>query len=290
MHREADPAMLEPAFRLGQLRVYSGRFGVNTIIYRDMAVDPNIGCLEPYAESSVRRVLVTHGHADHFGDATELKRSSSVKVFAPRLETCMVEDPSINWRGLFGWAALPGEFVTPYFHGEGVRVDGFSESLDLALSLPGHTHAHTGYMLGELGVAIAGDALYPPELWKKYGILYHVDPDLMLESLKMLRRASWDYIIPGHGRVMNRYEGLKAIEANMRAIEGLRSLVLSKLPSDTGITECELLSRVARAVGARGARSLTTIGPAVRGHLVSLYRRRLVEGYEEDGYLLWRRR
>ncbi len=282
--------MLKPSFELRDLKVYPGKFNVNTVIRKGLAVDPHIGALEPYAENHVREVLVTHGHADHFGDAAKLKRAAGVKVYAPRLEACMVEDPTINWRGLFGWALPPGSIVTPYFHGEGVGVDEFSENLGSHVSLPGHTYAHTGYLLEDLGVMVAGDAVYPEELWKRYGVLYHVDPDLMIQSLEELKKLSWDYLVPGHGRVLERWEALRTIEANIEALRSFNKVVYENIPSDDGITECELVARIMRILGMNGPRSVTTIGPAVRGHLVSLHRRGLVEVYEENGYLLWRRK
>ena len=75
-----------------------------------MTVPPNVGS---NVYHDVKTVFITHGHADHFGDAHYI----NAKIVAPKFEANMVENPKINWRGLFNWALLPENLVTPYFIG-----------------------------------------------------------------------------------------------------------------------------------------------------------------------------
>lgn len=77
---------------LGELKVYTGRFKVNTVICGDMAFDSSAG-VNIY--DKVKTVFLTHGHADHFGGA----KGISARIVAPRLESNIIENPEINWRG-----------------------------------------------------------------------------------------------------------------------------------------------------------------------------------------------
>ena len=264
---------------LENFTIYRGRFGVNTVLWGDAVFDPNVG---RNVYDGVRRVFITHGHADHFGDAYAI----GGKVIAPKLESNMIEDPTINWRGLFSWAFLPGDLVTPYFHGVGVVVDDFAENYDFCISLPGHTYAHVGYLVE--GVLIAGDSVYPVEYWEEFGILYYTDPDMVLESLYRMLDLDWDYLVPGHGEVFDRREGRKVIRENIRMIESIDRMVYSVIPAE-GIREEDVVAEVARIAKVRNLKSIVVLKPPVNGHLSSLYRRGLITAEARDGYVIWRR-
>jgi len=268
---------MDICFESEKLKVYRGRFDVNTTIFEDIAVDPNVG---RNVYSGVKRVLVTHGHADHFGDAVALK--ANAKVFAPKHEVPMVENPEINWRGLFSWAVLPEEAVTPYFRCIGVEVDGFAENTGLCVPLPGHTPAHVGYLLDN--VLVAGDAVHTPEYWERFGILYYVDPDLTLTSLHRILNMDWDYLVPGHGCVFERKDAEKVVKFNAKKIEKVDKTVFEAIPED-GVRLADLISDVAREVGVKGEKALFVIMPALKGHVSSLCRRGLAKMAERDGYI-----
>ncbi len=266
-------------FESGRLKVYRGRFDVNTTIFNDTVIDPSIG---RNVYSGVKRILVTHGHADHFGDAVAI----NAKVFAPKHEVPMVEDPTINWRGLFSWAVLPEEAVTPYFCGTGVEVDGFAEDTGLCVPLPGHTPAHVGYLLDN--VLVAGDAVHTPEYWERFGVLYYVDPDLMLMSLHRILSLDWDYLVPGHGCVLERQEAERVVKFNTKMLEKVDSIVFNLIPED-GVRLADLISDIAREMGVKGEKALLVIMPALKGHVSSLCRRGLVKMAERDGYIFLER-
>lgn len=186
----------------------------------------------------------------------------------------MIENPEINWRGHFNWALLPEDLVTPYFLGEGIRVNEFSENYHFSVPLPGHTHAHTGYLIED--TLIAGDSVYPVEYWKKLGILYYTDPDCAIESLKKILELEWDYLVPGHGDVLSRDEGMKLVRENIRSIESVDSTILSVI--DEEVTESEILARASKIFGSENVKAaLNILKPSVSGHISSLYRRGLIE-------------
>ncbi len=282
-------------FECGEFKVYVGRFDVNTTIFyrHGIATDPNTG-KDVY--DGVKSVLITHGHADHFGDALFLE--DRVRIVAPKHETPLVENPEINWRGMYSWAKLPEEVVTPYFLGRGVRVDIFSEEIgklgeaektgDVAVSvkpvkMPGHTPSHTAYLVDS--TFVVSDAVHSPEYWEKFGILYYVDPDKMGESLIKAKEFDWDYIIPGHGEIFDKKEGKKVLNINLKMLGKIDREIydIVKEGGEEGIEEVEIFAILARRYGFRGVKAVLVVMPPVRGHLTSMCERGILELFEVDG-------
>ncbi len=262
-------------------KVYKGKFDVNTVIFdKGLATDPNVG---KNIYSGVKEILITHGHADHFGDALFLE--GRVRILAPRHETPLIENPEINWRGMYSWAKLPEKVVTPYFLGRGVKVHEFSDGLKEAVPMPGHTPSHTAYLIDS--VLVASDAVHCPDYWDKFGILYYVDPVRMAESLIKIKKEDWDFLIPGHGDVFDRKEGLKVIDFNLRMLKKRDREIFELI--DDGIAEVEIMAALARKYGFRGVKAVLVVMPPVRGHLTSMCERGILELFEEDGILKVRR-
>ncbi len=264
-----------------RVTVYVGRFRVNTVVYRDIAFDPNVGS---NVYHDIKTVFITHGHADHFGDACKI----NAKIVAPKLESNLIEDPRICRRGLFSWAMLPENLVTPHFMGEGVRVDDFAENYAISIPLPGHTYAHTGYLIEN--VLIAGDSIHLVECWERFGVLYYTDPDSAIESLNKIRKLDWDYIVPGHGGILNRDEGVKIVKENIKRIEKVDKTILSIIDEE-GLTESEILAEAMNAFGVTSTMAaLNTLKPAISGHLSSLYQRNLITVELSEKGLVFKRR
>ncbi len=265
-------------------KVYRGKFDVNTTIFYKIgiAIDPNVG-KDVY--DGVKDVLVTHGHADHFGDALFLE--GRVRIIAPRHETPLIENPEINWRGMYSWAKLPEEVVTPYFLGRGVKVDVFTEdareSSWRAVKMPGHTPSHTAYLVNS--VLVVSDAVHSPEYWEKFGILYYVDPDRMGESLLKAKKLDWDYVIPGHGEVFDGREGKKVIDVNLRMLEKIDREIyeIIKEGEEEGVEEVDVFAKLARRYGFKGVKAVLVVMPPVRGHLTSMCERGVLELFEVNG-------
>ncbi len=266
------------------VKIYKGKFDVNTAVFKNgIAADPNVG---ENVYEGVKKILITHGHADHFGDALFLE--GKVKILAPRHETPLVENPEINWRGMYSWAKLPEDIVTPYFLGRGVRVDEFSDSLEgvngiKTVPTHGHTPSHKSYLIDD--VFVAGDSVHCPSYWEKFGILYYVDPDRMMESLKVIKREDWDLLVPGHGDVFERGEGLKVIDKNIKMLrEKDREIYeIVRENGDDGVEEMEVIAELARKYGFKGVKAVLVVMPPVRGHISSMCERRLLELFERGG-------
>ena len=118
-----------------------------------------------HAERGLRSVdwaLITHIHGDHVDQCAALRRRYGCRVAASRLVAEVIADPRrwpypalLPWYGL-GQEAVPVDAVIS--EGGSWSWDG----LEIAcLHLPGHCHAHAGYLLDWAGdrVAITGDVV-----------------------------------------------------------------------------------------------------------------------------------
>jgi len=284
---------------LAGLLACTGEMKVNTVYwsrYR-VVVDPAVG---PGAlPERPRRVLVTHGHADHFRYAAAY-REAGAAVLAPRLCAPMVEEPRLNQMATTGWAGPVEDWeITRYFLGPGVRVDyTLEEGMALpgvsALHTPGHTPGSMSYVFetGAGRVLVAGDTVYGREFLEETPLLYHTDTVAWIASLERLRGLGVDALVPGHGGpVEGRAEARGLVEANLAAVRGMLRLALSVLDPDAWVTGDEAAARVAEATGyARSRRAYSIVGPATRALLHALASMGEAEEDVRRGVMVWRRR
>jgi glyoxylase-like metal-dependent hydrolase (beta-lactamase superfamily II) len=246
-----------------------------------------------------RRVLLTHGHADHIRYAEELRRAGAT-VFAPRLCLPLVEDPRLNHMATMGWAGpVPEDYITRYFVGPGARVDyTLEQGMALpgveALATPGHTPGSLSYLVHTPRglVLVAGDTVYGTGYLDATPVLYHTDTTAWLESLNRLARDPPDALVPGHGEpVEGRRASRSLIEANRAKIEEMLRLALEALDTGQWVTGDEAAARLAEATGyARSRRAYSILGPATRALLHALVIQGRAEMAIVRGVPAWRRR
>ncbi len=278
--------------------VCGGEMGVNTVYIEKLRVvtDPAV---EPSAlPGRPRRVLLTHGHADHARYASAL-RGKGAWVHAPRLCAWMLEDPRLNHMATTGWAGpVPEWMITRYFLGPGVRVDfhvdpGMVLPGVTAMAAPGHTPGSLVYLVETAAgvVAVAGDTVYGYSYLEATPILYHTDTLAWLDTLSRLRETGVDLLVPGHGDpVEGSREARRLVERNIEKIEEMLGLVHSLLPRGEPVTGDEAAAAVAEATGyARSRRAYSILGPTVRALLMALTRRGQAELVTRSGVPAWRR-
>lgn len=182
---------------------------------------------------SVERILVTHGHPDHYGLVPTIKKSSNAKAYMGEAEIARISDTRTFWElgRLLMEAGFPTDLLKDMAERERKlhRVhqvaqlgaepikDGdvfeFRDFMLMAIALPGHTGGHLGFLEPATGTLFAGDTLLP-----------HVSPNPLLEpilepegelpaqrrkslkqyleSLDRLEALDLNLVYPGHGPVI----------------------------------------------------------------------------------------
>ncbi len=253
------------------------------------------GCLidtgpdeEAYEDVEVREILITHGHADHFSCAANLRRMGA-RVIASREEVSLIENPEINIRGMFSWAKPSDEMVTRLFRGEGCRVDGYldqwHDSGIQVIPLPGHSLGHSGF-LTEDGVLFTGDTLYLKDIWERHPLPYSIDVGLLRIALELIDKLDFEWLVPAHGRPVAKEESSGHIAHHLSRLEYIDGIILSSLKE--ACTTEEIIALVSGKLGlvenpAQYWLAVTT----VKGFLANLLQRKEIEFFVKNHAGYW---
>ena len=159
--------------------------------------------------SDVGRILLTHRHADHAGNAAELARTTGATVHVAPLEARYlrdgVEQPRPSPATPMGRALVPYVKVAlpwalpPMPVEEGLK-DGEAIGPFQVIATPGHTAWHVSLLWEDRGLLFAGDAAA-----NLTGVGPHPasdDPAQAVDSFGRLAERDFESAVFGHGRVV----------------------------------------------------------------------------------------
>jgi glyoxylase-like metal-dependent hydrolase (beta-lactamase superfamily II) len=119
------------------------------------------------ALSQVRRMVLTHAHADHAGGAAELARRSGARVLAHRAEVPYIEQTEslpassplrrlLNWFSSRVFSGSPCQVDQPLVDGDTIEALGGIQ----VIHAPGHTPGSIALYASERQILFCGDVLF----------------------------------------------------------------------------------------------------------------------------------
>lgn len=245
-------------------------------------------------------IVITHAHADHFGGAGYLQRRLGAPIYAPELEASMMEHPIIEPLYLFGGAAPIEALRQKFTLAEPCKVDWIIEPGPLRIgpfqlriiALPGHA-------LNQLGVAVesddtrvlfCADAVFPKETLEKHKVLFCVDLERTVETIRTLSNEAYDWLAPGHGPAYGTGPDARSVcVANRERLEEIRGVVFDGLESARETSE--LVQHVAARFTLRisGATAYYLTRTTVLAALSALESAGSVRPFTNANKLMWKR-
>ena len=165
---------------------------------------------------SVSLILITHGHADHFGSAADLKKQTGAPVAVHKLDAEVLtkgEDPPLKPTGAIGRLFLSLMSKRGPAKAPPVKPDIIIENdIDLSkfgvegrvIHTPGHTPGSVAVLLPG-GKIIVGDTIMRGIVrsWQPHYPLFASNMFQLKESIKTILRKKPSKIYSGHGGPFN---------------------------------------------------------------------------------------
>lgn len=181
----------------------------------------------------VKRLLLTHHHEDHSGNAALIAQTCDAAVLGHRITAQKMENirPIMPYQHLV-WGQSRAVHVTPL-----PPILEFNRHRFLAIHTPGHSKDHTAYLETEHGWLFSGD-LYLGERIKFFRSDEKIDQQI--RSLKTVLQYDFDALFCGHNPVLK--GGRKKLRGKLDYLEEIFGKV--RLLQSEGLPEKEIVRRM----------------------------------------------
>lgn len=189
---------------------------------------------------SLEVIINTHSHADHFGGNDYLSRNMGAKVYAPKIESGIIQNPILEPIYLFQGAVPIRNLRNKFVLAKPSPVDkviepGKLEVVEIEVeivSLPGHCYNQIGVLVDD--VFFCGDSVFSSRVIEKYKIPVVQDVKNHLATLEKLKETSHRLYVPSHTSAKEEIGTL--VDANMRNTQGIIADI-KEIISDPKTTE-----------------------------------------------------
>lgn len=167
-----------------------------------MVIDPSIWPNELLArieseKLTVQKILLTHGHADHFAGTIDLRKiNPKVKVFCPADDVPMLTDPKMNGSAFIGFPMGLTGAITTIHPGEEIKFYGSTWKV---LDSSGHSPGGVSFYCPQLSMVITGDSLFANTVGRTD--MSYSNSQKLLQNIRnnLLTVPPETRVIPGHG-------------------------------------------------------------------------------------------
>jgi len=198
-------------------------------------------------------VILTHGHADHFGGTAYLRRNlPAFTVYAPAIETAFIANPMLEGYMLSAGAAPFDQLQSKFTRAPGCLVDrelafGMQSIGGVELEivgLAGHSPNQIGVQVGS--VLFSADAFLPIATLQKYPVPFTTHVGQALNVLHQLEERTGVIFAPGHG--VHLPDARETIQANIKVLHAVVEATEAAIRT-TPQHEGEITHIVCRALG-----------------------------------------
>ena len=195
------------------------------------------------ADLKLKAIINTHSHADHFGGNDYLVRNLGPLVYAPTLESSIIQTPLLEPIYLFHGAYPIKELRNKFVYAKPSPVHstldaGLSKISDIKIdvvSLKGHSFNQIGILKD--GIMFCADTAFSDKVIDKYRIPVLQDVKSQIETLNMLRNTKYNLYVPSHAKPTEDITNL--LEINMKNIKELSLYILDLLEEPLTIDQIE---------------------------------------------------
>jgi len=195
---------------------------------------------------TIKGIIITHAHADHYGGACYLSEKSGAQIYSSELEKGVIDNPILEALSLFGGAYPPAELRRKFFNAPKVVVHGTVSPGEAEIEgFPVEVVDLSGHTLGQVGIAVekvlfCADSIATSGQIQKQGILKHANIEQSLQTCERLKSREELIFVPSHGNVLDDIGPL--IAENQESINHILTLVLSMANEPVSVED--LLARI----------------------------------------------
>ncbi len=221
-----------------------------------LVIDPGIGENRGHIiEDSVKKlggkifaVALTHGHTDHFAALQDIKDFKG-RVIAHRLCIGLIESLELRFNVVYGGVVTKKFASMPSVTFKVTDIIEWNEEIFpkiRAIDLHGHTPGHTGFLVEDDKVLVAGDSILGEKVLKRFGIPFASDLRSWAESLRKLEEYVNDgyKIVPGHGPIAEKGRAKTLIKENLLRVKTVYEYVYRTI-SEKGPIDLDKLAVLA---------------------------------------------
>jgi glyoxylase-like metal-dependent hydrolase (beta-lactamase superfamily II) len=140
-------------------------------------------------------IILTHGHWDHFGACSALRKKLGAKIYVHELDEPYVKNPHICTFKEFPFVDEMAVKVDKTFTGGKLHLDSFSFEV---IHTPGHSRGSSCFYFPEEKILFSGDVLFRGSVGRVD--LPCSEPEKMHESIEKIMKLPDEVIVyPGHG-------------------------------------------------------------------------------------------
>ncbi len=159
----------------------------DSVILIDTGIDRSIGKkiinLLSEEKFKIKAILNTHSHADHCGGNNYIKKATGAEIYAPEIESTIIQTPYLEPWYLYSGAAPLGDLQNKFLMAEPSEVDfvipknqrtlKFEEIELKIVPIPGHSLNQIGFEIDS--VFFCADTLFSESILAKYKVPFLTD-------------------------------------------------------------------------------------------------------------------